>query len=63
MFSVREMDWLQLPLYHKCHVLSESQCVEVGFIVAWVDEACQNSELAGIMQCIVVREVSVLLTV
>ena len=36
----REMDWLQPPLYHKCHVLSESQCVKVSFIIAWVDEAC-----------------------
>ena len=42
----REMDWLQLPLHHKCHVLSESQCVKVGFIIAWVDEACQHSVLA-----------------
>jgi len=35
------MDWIQLPLYHKCHVLSESQCVKVGFITAWLDEANQ----------------------
>jgi hypothetical protein len=25
------------PMYHKRHVLSESQCVKVGFIIAWVD--------------------------
>jgi hypothetical protein len=33
---------LQLPLYHKCHVLSESQIVKVGFITAWLDEANQH---------------------